>query len=100
MNDTELHEDFELNEEVKNLFEEIKKIGQNEGDEMTKEIEERLGFSLHEFESALYDALNKKPIIYKKLHPDAVEPSYAYETDSGLICYRLNKFNFYLSKEN
>jgi hypothetical protein len=29
MNDTELHEDFELNEEVKNLFEEIKKIGQN-----------------------------------------------------------------------
>ena len=39
MNDTELHENFELNEEVKNLFEEIKKIGQNEGDEMTKEIE-------------------------------------------------------------
>lgn len=94
MNDTELHENFELNEEVKNLFEEIKKIGQNEGDEMTKEIEERLGFSLHEFESALYDALNKKPIIYKKLHPDAIEPSYAYETDSGFDLLSVEQIQF------
>ena len=94
MNDTELHEDFELNEEVKNLFDEIKKVGEEQGDEMMKEIEERLGFSLYEFESALYDALNKKPIIYKKLHPDAVEPSYAYETDSGFDLLSIEEVNF------
>jgi dUTP pyrophosphatase len=94
MNDKDLHEDPELNDEVKSLFDEIKKISQDQGDEMMKEIEERLGFSLYEFESALYDVLNKKPIIYKKLHPDAEEPSYAYETDSGFDLISVEQINF------
>lgn len=94
MRDSSIHEDPELNDEVKNLFEEIKKFGEEQGDEMMKEIEERLGFSFYEFESALYDALNKKALLFKKLHPDAIEPTYAYETDSGFDLFSVEEVKF------
>jgi len=83
-------EDEEFNEEIKSLFNEIKKIGDTEGEEMIKEIEERLGFSLSEFESSLYEVLNKKNVSFKKLHVDAVEPKYAFDSDSGFDLYSVS----------
>jgi len=93
MKDIDLNNE-ELNEEVRNLFDEIKKIGEQEGHDMMKDIEERLGFSFYEFESALHDALNKRALLYKKLHPDATPPSYAYDTDSGFDLTSVEEVSF------
>lgn len=82
-------QDPQFNEEIQALFDEIKnfKLENEEDDDVMAEIESRLGVPFEEFEKILSDALTKKPLFFKKLNPDAVSPTYAYESDSGFDLY-------------
>lgn len=82
-------QDPQFNEEIQALFDEIKnfKLENEEDDDVMAEIEARLGVPFEEFEKILSDALTKKPLFFKKLNPDAVSPTYAYESDSGFDLY-------------
>ena len=82
-------QDPQFNEEIQALFDEIKnfKLENEEDDDVMAEIESRLGVPFEEFEKILSDALTKKPLFFKKLNPDAVNPTYAYDSDSGFDLY-------------
>lgn len=82
-------QDPQFNEEIQALFDEIKnfKLNNEEDDDVMAEIESRLGVPFEEFEKILSDALTKKPLFFKKLNPDAVNPTYAYDSDSGFDLY-------------
>ena len=88
--------DPELNDEIKRLFDEIKNFkDENDDDEdLMSEIESRLGLPFEDFEKLLGEVLTKKPLFYKKLHQDAVDPKYAYETDSGFDLHSVEEIHF------
>lgn len=46
-------------------------------------IQNMFGMSMDEYSNALEDAMKSKTLGYKKLSPDAVEPKYNFEKDSG-----------------
>ncbi len=88
--------DPELNDEIKRLFEEIKnfKDDNDDDEDIMSEIESRLGLPFEDFEKLLSEVLTKKPLFYKKLHQDAVDPKYAYETDSGFDLHSAEEIHF------
>ena len=65
-------------------FEKIKEqAGIEPDDESKKEIEELLGFSMEEFDVDINRRLKTRTLQVKKIHEDAVDPFYNYESDSG-----------------
>jgi dUTP pyrophosphatase len=52
-------------------------------------LQNMLGLSPNEYEELLDKAMKTKTLGYKKLSPDAVDPSYNYEKDSGFDLYAI-----------
>jgi dUTP pyrophosphatase len=46
-------------------------------------IQNMFGMSIEEYSGAIEDAMKSKTLGYKKVSPDAVDPKYNYEKDSG-----------------
>ena len=46
-------------------------------------IQNMFGMSMDDYSNALEDAMKSKTLGYKKLSPDAVDPKYNFEKDSG-----------------
>jgi dUTP pyrophosphatase len=57
------------------------------------QVEEISGVNLRELEKEFEDRQPKMDLVYMKVHPDAVEPKYAYPTDSGFDLYSTESIN-------
>ena len=76
--------DPKMMQEIMEQFERIKKeAGIEPDDDSKKEIEDMLGFSMDEYEVDIYRKLKTLNLQVKKIHPDAYDPKYNYESDSG-----------------
>lgn len=79
-------------EEIENLKQYLDGIGDEQeltDEEMQKFIESMLGMSPEDYSSVIEDAMKTKTLGYKKLSPDAVDPKYNYEKDSGFDLYSI-----------
>lgn len=85
--------DPEFTKELLNLYEEIKKI-EDEENPVLGDLEEKLGFKISDFEEFLHEAMTKRPFYYKMVHPDAVEPNYVYSGDSGFDLHSVEEVHF------
>lgn len=76
---------LELLEQLKKQFEKIQESENFEpDDDYIKELDSFIENTFTEsFEQELNDSINTRKVNIKKLHPDAVFPSYAYPLDSG-----------------
>jgi dUTP pyrophosphatase len=54
-------------------------------------IYEQYGVDIKELEQQMLNYTPKQPLGYHKLHPDAVDPSYNYESDSGFDLYSVEE---------
>ena len=76
-------------DDFKKLQEEIEKyqesISMDEDNVDINKMISEYGYDidLEKLEQELNNSITKYPLGYKKLHPDAVDPKYNYETDSG-----------------
>jgi dUTP pyrophosphatase len=52
-------------------------------------MQNMFGISMDEYSGALENAMKSKTLGYKKLSPDAVDPSYNFEKDSGFDLYSI-----------
>ena len=87
----EIREDYSQ-EELENLKQYLDGIGDEQeltDEEMQKFIESMLGMSPEDYSSVIEDAMKTKTLGYKKLSPDAVDPKYNYEKDSGFDLYSI-----------
>lgn len=87
----EIREDYNQ-EELDNLKQYLDGIGDEQeltDEEMQKFIESMLGMSPEDYSSVIEDAMKTKTLGYKKLSPDAVDPKYNYEKDSGFDLYSI-----------
>lgn len=87
----EIREDYSQ-EELDNLKQYLDGIGDEQeltDEEMQKFIESMLGMSPEDYSSVIEDAMKTKTLGYKKLSPDAVDPKYNYEKDSGFDLYSI-----------
>lgn len=76
--------DPKMMQEIMEQFERIKKeAGIEPDDDSKKEIEDMLGFSLDEYEVDIDRKLKTRNLQVKKIHSDACDPKYNYESDSG-----------------
>lgn len=76
--------DPKMMQEIMEQFERIKKeAGIEPDDDSEKEIEDMLGFSLDEYEVDIDRKLKTRNLQVKKIHSDAYDPKYNYESDSG-----------------
>lgn len=82
--------DPEFAKELLALYEEIKKT-EDESNPFLADLEEKMGMKIPDFESLLHEAIFKRPLYFKVLHPDAVPPSYAYSGDSGFDFYSVDE---------
>jgi len=86
--------DPELNNEFMKLLEEIKNFKPDGEDDVLNELQQNTGFDLNDFEDFLSNGLSRKIVAFKKLHPDAIDPEYAYESDSGFDLYSTEEIHF------
>jgi dUTP pyrophosphatase len=73
-------------------LEALKNIMDNEDaqyEDIESILQNMLGLSPIEYEDLLDKAMKTKTLGYKKLSPDAVDPSYNYEKDSGFDLYTI-----------
>lgn len=91
-----MSEDFNLNQELdaelNKLLEVIENLNFNseELEERDSESEE-VDKSLSELDNFMNEELLKVELPFKKLHPDAVVPTYAYELDSGFDLFSVEE---------
>jgi dUTP pyrophosphatase len=71
-----------FNEKMKEI-DDIMKSTFDDDDEDFNEILDELGVDIHEIQSEFDNYSPKLDLGYTKLHEDAVEPKYNYESDSG-----------------
>jgi dUTP pyrophosphatase len=84
--------DPKMMQEIMEQFERIKKEAGIEPDnESEKELEEMLGFNLNEYEVDINRRLKTRNLQVKKIHPDAYNPVYNYESDSGFDLYSVEE---------
>lgn len=70
-----------LRDELTSILRQLQQETENESD---VEVEEINGVNLKELEKVFNESeQGKMPLSFKKLHPDAVSPKYAYPSDSG-----------------
>jgi len=62
-------------------------IENNEGDIDYDQVFKEFGLDMKDIENELIQNSSKLPLGYVKLHPDAIDPTYNYETDSGFDLY-------------
>lgn len=82
MSEINLNDD-ELNKEFAKLLEEIKNFKPDGENDVLDELKNNIGFDLNDFEDFLSNGLSRKILAYKKLNEDAIDPEYAYDSDSG-----------------
>jgi len=78
-------DDFE-----KNINEALKKMESNENLDYYS-ILENLGINYKEIDESILNEKRKLRLGFVKLHPDAVVPSYNYESDSGFDLYSVEE---------
>jgi len=85
-------------EYLKNKLEELNQLMSIELDneeidfsEGFEEIYDELGVDVNKLEQEMEDYHPKLRLGYTKLHPDAIEPNYAYISDSGFDLYSVNE---------
>ena len=84
--------DPKMMQEIMDQFERIKKEAGIEPDnESEKELEEMLGFNLNEYEVDINRRLKTRNLQVKKIHQDAYNPAYNYESDSGFDLYSVEE---------
>lgn len=78
-----LENDESFQNEIRKLFEEIKNFDPTGDNEALSSLQEEMGFNINDFQDFIENGLTKKIIPFKKLDTNAVEPDYAYMSDSG-----------------
>jgi dUTP pyrophosphatase len=79
----ELNSEFSQ-EDLEKMWHELSLL--DDGDDSYKPedlVENIFGISVDEYKEIFEDAMKTKTLGFKKLHPDAIEPFYNYEKDSG-----------------
>jgi dUTP pyrophosphatase len=87
----EIREDYNQ-EELENLKQYLDSVedGQELSDEEMQDfIQSMLGMSMDDYTNVLEDAMKSKTLGYKKLSPNAIDPKYNYEKDSGFDLYSI-----------
>ena len=87
----EIREDYSQ-EELENLKKYLDSTDEDEtlsDADMEAFIQNMFGLSMDEYSGALESAMKSKTLGYKKLSPDAVDPSYNFEKDSGFDLYSI-----------
>jgi dUTP pyrophosphatase len=85
----EIREDYSQ-EELENLKKYLDSTDEDEtlsDADMEAFMQNMFGISMDEYSGALENAMKSKTLGYKKLSPDAVDPSYNFEKDSGFDLY-------------
>ena len=81
--------DFSKEEnELRQLLEKLQELNLEDGG---GEIDDLIGVSLEDLEQEFIREQNTQTIKFKKLHPEAKTPKYAYELDSGFDLYSLEQ---------
>ena len=87
----EIREDYSQ-EELENLKKYLDSTDEDEtlsDADMEAFMQNMFGISMDEYSGALENAMKSKTLAYKKLSPDAVDPSYNFEKDSGFDLYSI-----------
>ena len=87
----EIREDYSQ-EELENLKKYLDSTDEDEtlsDADMEAFMQNMFGLSMDEYSGALESAMKSKTLGYKKLSPDAVDPSYNFEKDSGFDLYSI-----------
>jgi dUTP pyrophosphatase len=87
----EIREDYSQ-EELENLKKYLDSTDEDEtlsDADMEAFMQNMFGISMDEYSGALENAMKSKTLGYKKLSPDAVDPSYNFEKDSGFDLYSI-----------
>lgn len=93
MSEINLNDD-ELNKEFAKLLEEIKNFKPDGENDVLDELKTNLGFNLEDFEDFLSNGLSRKILAYKKLDENAIDPEYAYDSDSGFDLFSTEEVYF------
>ena len=80
-----------LQEKLKNLLYDSG-VDFSEDSEDIKRIQEMLGMDINELANEMELTYKTKTINIEKTHPDAIIPTYAYQSDSGFDLYSLESF--------
>lgn len=64
-------------------------IDNNEGDIDYNKVFKDFGLDLEQIENEIMENNTKLPLGYVKLHPDAIDPFYNYQSDSGFDLYSI-----------
>jgi dUTP pyrophosphatase len=74
-----------INEDLKNYAEKLNQmISESDGGDIDFDlIKDEYGLDIKDLEKQMINYRPTLPLGYKKLHPDAVEPKYNYDSDSG-----------------
>lgn len=87
----EIREDYSQ-EELENLKKYLDSTDEDEtlsDADMEAFMQNMFGISMDEYSGALENAMKSKTLGYKKLSPDAVDPSFNFEKDSGFDLYSI-----------
>jgi dUTP pyrophosphatase len=87
----EIREDYSQ-EELENLKEYLDNTDDDQDiddTDMQSFIQNMFGMSMEEYSGAIEDAMKTKTLGYKKVSPDAVDPKYNFEKDSGFDLYSI-----------
>lgn len=77
-------------EELEKLIKIMENDDNNDGDGDTDSfLQNMLGMTPNEYSELIETAMKTKTLGYKKLSPDAVDPKYNYEKDSGFDLYSI-----------
>lgn len=87
----EIREDYNQ-EELDDLKQYLDGEQELTDEEMQAFIESMLGMSAEEYSNVIEDAMKTKTLGYKKLSPDAVDPKYNFEKDSGFDLYAIEDY--------
>ena len=87
----EIREDYsqEELENLKKYLDSTDEDGTLSDADMEAFMQNMFGISMDEYSGALENAMKSKTLGYKKLSPDAVDPSYNFEKDSGFDLYSI-----------
>jgi dUTP pyrophosphatase len=81
-------------EKILNKTKDIESLFENDDmdDKELQNIMDKFGIDLDELEKVFTDDLPKVKLLIKKIHDDAIIPSFAYETDSGFDLHSITDY--------
>lgn len=82
-------------EELKDLQDQVNRIIQAVGvdidEDYIKDLEKMFDINLDEIDKGFSSLMDKKKIQIERIHPDAIVPKYAYQSDSGFDLYSVEQ---------